>query len=107
MRQSPFSLAFNMTSQGNLQTGPVKSISNVISSGGYCESEYVVPRGCHGDGVSVLRLERERASIYDDVDCRYLVRIDNRSRPACPRVLAVIVSDTVGVDPNAHRPVVP
>jgi hypothetical protein len=47
-----------MTFPGNREQEPVKSISNVVSSGGYCETEYVVPRGCHGDGVSVLQGSR-------------------------------------------------
>src|SRR2546425_7078465 len=75
--------------------------------GGYGESEYVVPCGCHRYGVGVPGLESECTSIDDDVDCHDLVCIDSRSCPVRLCVLVAIVSDTVRGEPNAHRPVAP
>jgi hypothetical protein len=80
-----------------VENGYLRGNQNIVSSGGYCEREYVVACGCQSYGVGVLGLECERASIYDYVDYHDLVRY----QWCCPVrlcVLVAVVLDTVRVE---------
>ena len=75
---------------------------------GYCKCVYVVPRGCQSYVVGVSGLERERASIYDYVDCRELVGVNEG---CCPVHVCVLIAkrvfDDVRGERYAHRTHVP
>ena len=91
-----------------VESGYLRGNQNIVSSGGYCEREYVVACGCQSYGVDVLGLESERASINDYVHCLELVRL---YQWCCPVHLCVLIPNgvfyTVPVERYAHFAGVP
>ena len=77
------------------------------TSSGYCKRENIVPCCCESYRVGILRLKRERTSIYDDADWRDLVCPDRGFRRVHLCELIAVEVDRVGDERCARRPSVP